>query len=267
MRLEQLDRKVAVLEQLAGISGRIADIQPQILSTLTPWQDQQLSLERVGSTFDGGYVIPKELVESASGVVSIGVGDNNDADMDLADRGLPVHAWDHTVNRLPRSHPLITFHRTGVGTTPSGKVRTIGSITEESFGHGMRDLILMMDTEGAEWGVLSTISDETLRRYSVLCLELHDLGDCLLPGTQIPEILSRLRERFVPVYLHPNNHGAFWRAGDFVLPDILEVTYVRRDLLSNSARTGNCPEGLVSPCCPDLPDLLLEWATPTTDKT
>ena len=63
----------------------------------------------------------------------------------------------------------------------------------------------------------------------------------------------------VPVAVHPNNHGAAWRSRDFVLPDALEVTYVRRDLLPEGYKEGNCPDWLMAPCCPDLPDRRMNW--------
>lgn len=259
VRVEQLARQVTILEKLMAISDRIIDIQPGILAALAPSQCEELVLERIGSEFDGGYVLPKQLIESASGVVSIGIGDNNDADFDLAVRGLDVHAWDHTVRGLPRNHGSITFHQIGVGANDSRTLRTLQSITDESFGNQASNLILLMDAEGAEWSVLSTISDQTLGRYDVLCLELHGLGDSLLPGSRIVSILARLRELFVPVSVHANNYGAFWQTKDFVLPDIIEVTYVRKGLISSNPVIGNSSSSLLTPCCPDLPEVQLNW--------
>jgi hypothetical protein len=37
------------------------------------------------------------------------------------------------------------------------------------------DLILQMDIEGAEWHVLLNVSRDTLRRFRIIVIELHDL--------------------------------------------------------------------------------------------
>lgn len=259
MHIDRLSRQVAILEQLAGVSEQVAIVQPHIVAALSPSQHPQLALERVGSHFDGGYVLPRRIVDAARGVVSIGVGDNNEVDLELADRGLRVHAWDHTVAGLPRSHELITFHRVGVGAIDGSGLKTLEEITDASFGAEASGLVLLMDAEGAEWDVFSTVADEVLGRYTVISLELHDLGNALLPGSPVLQVLSRLRSSFVPVAVHANNHSASWRSGDFVLPDALEVTYVRSDLMPEGAHPGNCPPSLLAPCCPDVAEIELNW--------
>lgn len=149
-----------------------------------------------------------KMMERVSGVLSIGVGDNNDADFELAQRGLTVHAWDHTVNKIPREHELITFHSIGVGQESSENIKTLAELTELSFGLEGSDLMLLVDAEGSEWNVLLTSSDETLARFCILSVEVHGLGDALIPGSKVLKVLGRLRERFTPVAVHANNHGA-----------------------------------------------------------
>jgi hypothetical protein len=91
-------------------------------------------------------------------------------------------------------------------------------------------------------------------------LELHGLGDVLVPGSSILRTLQWLREHFVPVAVHANNHGTSWSCDDFVLPDALEVTFVRSDLVPEGAEPGNCPDELLAPCCPDVSEIELPWA-------
>ncbi len=262
--IAQLDRRVALLEDLAEVESRLRTVEPDILAALAPVQHPDLRLERIGSEFDGGYVLPTAFVESATGVVSIGVGDNNDADVALASRGLRVHAWDHTVRGLPKVHESITFHRVGVAAIAQPpQLATLERIVTESFGSQANNLLLLMDAEGAEWDVFASISDEALAHFSVISLELHGLGDAMLVGSGILHTLSRLRTMLVPVVVHPNNHGASWCSPNFVLPDALEVTYVRGDLLPDGYREGNCPDWLMAPCCPDLPDLRMNWLADT----
>lgn len=259
VHFDQLSRRIGVLESLAGVPDQVARVQPHILATLSPSWHPDLQLARIGSEFDGGYVLPMKMVERASGVLSIGVGDNNEADFDLAQRGLAVHAWDHTVNGVPREHELITFHSIGVGPRSSGNIKTLAELTELSFGREASDLLLLMDAEGAEWEVLQTCPDRTLDRFIVLSVEFHGLGDALIPGSKVLDVLGRLRERFTPIAVHANNHGTAWQREDFLLPDIVEVTYVRVDRIPDSAAGENDFNMQFRPCCPDLSDLELKW--------
>ena len=87
---------------------------------------------------------------TASGVVSIGVGDNNAADVALAEMGLPVHAWDHTVTDVPMKHDNLVFHHAGLGEPAStGSLKSLDWITDASFGTSQGGLVLMMDAEGS----------------------------------------------------------------------------------------------------------------------
>lgn len=236
-------------------------IEAAFIAALAPMQHPELGLTRIGSDFDGGYVLPRALVEASHGVVSIGVGDNNEADVALATLGKEVHAWDHTVAGLPVQHSMITFHQVGLGASDASRdLMPLESILTTSFGSDGGDLILLMDAEGAEWSALADVDTRALRRFSVASLELHELGNVLVPGSTILRVLERLREQFVPVAVHANNHAASWRSDGFVLPDALEVTYVRADLLPAGAVRGNCPPSLLAPCCPDIDDIELMWA-------
>jgi hypothetical protein len=206
---------------------------------------------------DGGYVLPAWSNTRCSGVVSIGVGTNNDCDVVLAGRGLPVHAWDHTVSGLPRQHEAITFHQVGLGTGVD--LLPLDDLVRASFGTSVSNLILLLDAEGAEWEALAGAPHDLLSRFDVIAVEIHDLGEIMLDAEPILSTLRSLREQFVPVAVHVNNHGAVWRVGPWDWPDALEVTFVRDDSVHSPPREGNCSAGLLAPCCADLPDPILRW--------
>jgi hypothetical protein len=263
VQILKLQRRVEVLEEFVDISGRSRGWTADFVAYLTPWQFPDLPLTRVGSFHDGGYVLPFGLDGLVTGVVSIGVGDNNDVDVRLAEMGLAVHAWDHTVDALPTSHSAIIFNRSGLGDQRVDPLlRSLEEITDDSFGEGSVGLLLLLDAEGAEWGALETCSDDTLARFDVIGIELHDLGDLVLDPSQKLRVLRRLDKSFVPVALHANNHSAVWRLPGLDLPDALEATYVRRSLLTIAGTVGNCPAELMSPCCPDIKEVEIEWFAP-----
>ena len=260
VQVMQLQRRLQVVESVLTISARFDPFIPEFIACLTPYQFPSLQLSRVGSAHDGGYALPMALLNRSQGIVSIGVGDNNDADVALAEMGLTIHAWDPTVQGLPTSHDRIVFHNVGVGDPTNGSdYLGLDDILVQSFGPSGSDLTLLMDAEGAEWHALSECSNSTLDRISLLAVELHDLGNLLIDPAPQLATLRRLNESFVPIAVHANNHGASWLLPGLVLPDALEVTYVRRESIDVLGTVGNCSAKVLAPCCPDLPEIPISW--------
>jgi hypothetical protein len=259
--LGQLARKIEILEQCSVKPIEVIEAAQRVLDLICPWEYPDMSLRRYGSSHDGGYVLPEKLVENSNGVISLGVGNNIDADIQLAKMGLSIHAWDHTVTALPSNHAKITFHKFGVGAKADEllPLRDIGTMSFPGVASG---LILMMDVEGAEWEALRTCDSDTLGKFDVISAELHGLGDVLAGDFSSLSALKRINEEFVSVALHANNHCATWLVGEKIFPDCVEITFVRRALVGTSLRRGNAQSHLFSPCCPDLPDIELLWTNP-----
>jgi hypothetical protein len=260
VQILKLQRRIDLLEAIVDVNSRSSSWINEFIATLTPHQFPGLELQRYGSTNDGGYVLPSSLIQQVTGVVSIGVGDNNDVDFALAELGIPVVAWDHTVTALPRDHELITFNPRGVGGGhDNAELIAFDQLVAESFPDGRGDLALLIDAEGAEWPALQSCSLETLERFSVIAIEAHDLGNLILdPDPQIG-VLQRLHAIFSPVAVHANNHATVWTLPGLDLPDAIEITYVRGSLFSSAGVEGNCPAHLLAPCCPDLPETRISW--------
>lgn len=257
--VRQLSRRLEIVEASINLEELWIERTIRVTEFLQPMQFPGVNLKRLGSRYDGGYVLPGKFLDLAVGAISIGIGSNNDADVELARRGIPVHAWDHTVDSLPRRHRLIEFHRQGVG-QGDYSLRPLSEICETSF-PGIRDhLILMMDVEGAEWPVIQDACENfVLDLFTVICVELHGLGDVLLGSESIPQILKALTRNFVPIAVHANNMAASWNIGGVTFPDCVEVTLLRKDLIQGCGIPRNCEAALLTPCCPDLPDIDLSW--------
>ena len=69
---------------------------------------------RIGGNKDGGYVVAKG-VQNFPDAISIGIGNDNRSDIFLAKRGVPVFEFDHTVDREPKKHKNVKFHKIGIG--------------------------------------------------------------------------------------------------------------------------------------------------------
>ena len=93
------------------------------------------------------------------------------------------------------------------------------------------DLILQMDIEGAESAVLLNVSRDTLRRFRIMVIEMHDLERFMDRHAFfiIKSTFERLPDDFYIVHNHPNNYCRSVRRGSFVIPRVLEMTLIRKD--------------------------------------
>ena len=253
VEIDRIKRRLHVLESRLVSSEEQINEWREIHSLLKPWIIPDLTLTRFGAVNDGGYVLPRLLVDSANGAVSIGVGSEISADRELAGCGLPVHAWDHTVSELPEKGSGVIFHPQGLGSDPLNNLLVpLSKIVQSSFGQEQGELILMLDCEGGEWETLIRLNLKTLERFSIISAELHFLGNALVDARPFIESLRFINEYFIPVSTSSNNYSAIWSVDGITLPDYVEITWVNRSFLSESdissalmgAITGNrnCPD-------------------------
>jgi hypothetical protein len=207
-----------------------------VLCLLTPRDMVGVGKRRIGGNDDGGYVLA-DMLTPAQPILSLGVGPDVSFDLELAKLDHKIVMFDHTVDALPSQHQNFTWHRLGVAPTASADC-TLRSLAE------LADLlpitgaapILKMDVEGAEWDVLANVQPATLRRFTQITLELHfllRLEDDAFRMT-VDAAMRNLVAEFVLVHVHGNNCGAIGHVGGFACPDTLEITLVRRDLVTTA---------------------------------
>lgn len=185
-------------------------------------------LIRIGAHGDGGYLVPDDL-NGVVACISPGVSTEVSFDLAMAERGIPVVMADASVAGPPLQHPLFKFHKKFLGVANSESFIRLDDLVA-SYGTG-GDMILQMDIEGAEYPVLLDVSEETLRRFRVIVLEIHDLqkvfGSSFLAVAEA--LVAKLKRSHVVVHIHPNNAcGAVSRAG-VEIPMVLEFTLYRKD--------------------------------------
>ena len=194
-------------------------------------------LLRVGDAGDGGYVMVEAF--DAAGAISVGIGGNVSWDLDVARRGLTIAMFDPTIAAAPATVPGGTFHRVGLGTpaqaTSSGlALQPLAGLLALAAAPAAGDLILKIDIEGAEWDALADVDD--FARYPQVVLELHDLGRLAdaRSAANVLHLLRAIRSTHLPVHVHANNEAGLAAFGAYWLPEVLEVSYVRRDLARNA---------------------------------
>ena len=220
---------------------------------------------RFGSEADGGYVMLDSLrpPEVMAGY-SIGIGTEISWDLAVAKRGIELVLYDHTVAGPPQTVPGARFVRQGIcGTAAAPGRRTLAEMIADNGHEGRSDLVLKMDAEGAEWEVLDEVRSDTLGQFAQIAIEFHRMAKVLHAQghAEVVAAISKLAHTHVPVHAHGNNCRLPVWIGDLVLPDVLEVSWVRRADYEGRIvpRTESFPTDDDRPNLAHRPDLFLGW--------
>lgn len=205
----------------------------EIISWLAPMDVDGGTFVRVGQRNDGGYVmfdaLQKETVDAAYG---FGISQDWSWDEAIADRGIDVYMFDHTIEELPKGHPRC--HAFGVGVTGHQKGPALRTLRELLAEHGhteSRRLIMKMDIEGCEWDVFDQAASEVIGQFSQIVVEFHRLTTAIHDEDtmiRMTRVFKKLNQTHQCVHVHANTTRVPLWVGPLVLPDILETTYVRR---------------------------------------
>lgn len=215
---------------------------------------------RMGDPADGGYVLPDDL-EGIRACYSPGVDNRATFERDIAGRGIPCYLADASVPAAPVEHELFEFIPKFLGVVNDETTITLHRWVEERT-PGTDDLLLQMDIEGHEVPVLLNVTDEVLKRFRIIVIEIHNL-DRLLDRegfTVLSAMFSRLLEHFVVVHNHPNNYGGMVSRGDIDVPRVIEATLLRRDRVTDWTKVTTFPHPLDVINAADRPDVVLPAA-------
>jgi hypothetical protein len=119
---------------------------------------------------------------------------------------------------------------------------------------GTGKVFVKMDIEGAEYRVLDDVLSFADRVLG-FAIEFHDTGPLRLV---FERSMAAARRRFEIVHVHANNFAAPYRDG---LPEALEITLARKDLVGTASRRAELPlPELDQPNDPRHPDYRLTFA-------
>jgi hypothetical protein len=235
------------------------------LALLTPSDAQGVGKLRIGTQPGDGAYVMLDMLRPAQRVLSFGIGRNVSFDLAMAERGHAVLLYDHTIEAPPAGHPQFRFHRIGLGAQdePDRHLLSLATHVGALPGPPTRDMILKMDVEGAEWPMLAATRSLLLNRFEQIVLEIHGLArlDHKLWHTRITNGLRRLRATHTLVHVHANNQAPPLMVQGFPVSNLLELTWVRSDLIQPAPSRTLYPTALDEPNARRSPDTLL-WFHP-----
>ena len=180
----------------------------ELLSLFTPRRAVGHDKLRVGNkTGDGGYVMLDDFGKIAA-ALSCGVGGDVSWDEEIANRGIAVYQFDHTVNGPPVSHELFHFFRREISTEATENSESIQSLIRK-VPASAGALIFKIDIEGGEWEAFDATDINDLSRVSQLICEFHGFSKALTSSwrERAARVMTMLNSVFQVVHVHGNN----WR--------------------------------------------------------
>ena len=205
----------------------------RVLKKLLPFKIKH-ELLRLGEDNDGGYLIPNDF----SGIkknYSAGVGKLTKFEKDLEER-FSIKSNMVDFNHIdPKIFPKDSkFLKKKIAITSYENEININDwlLNEDE------EVIFKMDIEGDEYSILTSISEENLNKIRILVIELHDLRHLrnYFFFKNFEKIISRLNNIFYICHLHVNNSSKIKNIGGFNIPDMLEITLIRKDRIKNFSR-------------------------------
>ncbi len=225
----------------------------EILEMFRP-KDAGIPLIRVGHEDDGGYLVP-DLLDDVTAMFSPGVSDNFDFDLEISEKGIAVFMADGSVSRPEGLRDNMFFVQSMVGPADGSGVMSFRRWVAECAPE-QGDLLLQMDIEGSEYDIFADLEPEALGQFSIILLEMHDIPEMLLGPKR--EMLKRTLDCLLAnhdiCHLHPNNALAQVPIGGSRVPQLLELTLLRRDCMRGDGSEPRLPHPGDRPNVTGVPD-------------
>ena len=227
--LNRYNSLISPLEFNARKSAKHIKSIQEFISILSPNKFKG-DLKRFGDKGDGSYVLPKNIVTPKTYLISGGISDNNEFEIELAKKGVTGIQVDNSITRAPKEHKNLVFKTATLGERDGTQEISLENLISSAPTN--KNLIVKLDIEGAEIAALQHLSEKSLKKINCLVLELHNLSS-LVQNDRILQALVKLKNSGLSsVYLQANNGILDYIISGVLIPDNVEVTFVRKNQVS-----------------------------------
>ena len=225
-------------------------------------------LIRIGSRNDGGYLVP-DILHDLKYCFSPGVDLVSEFEEELSSLyGTKSFMIDASVSRLQINNKDFIFEEKFLSSKTIDRYITLSDWIDKTITDENAKLLLQMDIEGAEYEVLAFENSETLSKFCVIVIEFHDFQN-IFDRNQlgiIKGLFEKLYKDFSICHAHPNNNSSEVSLMGISVPKLIEITFIRNDVLENvqSCQNIQLPHVLDEKNVPTKKDLKLSemwWKT------
>lgn len=197
-----------------------------ILNYLAPNQYSG-KIKRVGGKADGSYVVPIEMLDRNTYLLSGGIEANNKFEIFAASRGITGIQIDNSITKPPKNHPNLEFLNATLGDVDKPGYVSLEALMNKAPKN--KKILIKIDIEGSEIEALGSLSIKNLKRIDCLVMELHNLGSITSKNDKIYNLLNQLHKANLrSIFIQANNACLTYTLAGNLVPDNIEITYVKK---------------------------------------
>jgi len=227
--LNRYNSLISPLEIYTRKSTKHSKSTHELISILAPNKFKG-DLKRFGDKGDGSYVLPKNIVTPKTHLISGGIADNNEFEIELAKKGVTGIQVDNSITRAPKEHKNLIFKFATLGDKDGTNKISLENLISNAPSN--KNLIVKLDIEGAEIAALQNLSEKALKRINCLVLELHNLSSLVQNDRVLKSLIKLKNSGLSSIYLQANNGILDYIIAGVLIPDNVEVTFVRKEKVS-----------------------------------
>lgn len=184
-----------------------------------------------GEKHDGCYVLLDDL-SNIKIAYSFGISSNVIFDKILADKGIDIYMYDHTINSLPYNNSRFHWKKIGLcgKKTKNKKLKNLEELIEENGHSNENNMILKIDIEHWEWESIIDLKEDTLKQFKYIAIEYHFKDEKNFKNENIYyKVLKKISRTHQSFYARCNeNRSKKINFGNNRICHILEVSYIIR---------------------------------------
>lgn len=214
---------------------------------------------RLGVKSDGGYVIG-DISGNYDCYISAGVSDEESFSRDFINKynmnEENCFAFDGTIQNYPYQYTnKITFIKKNISFKKTSNTSNLSYFIEK-----YNNIFLKMDIEGGEYLWLSSLNNDSLKKFKQIVIEFHGINDDSFGINYYDKskCIKKLYKTHYLIHIHGNNCCATTNN----IPNVVELTYIRKDYFTSipNLNTTSLPiPDLDFPNIDNFDDLLLNF--------
>jgi hypothetical protein len=279
-KISSLEKDLSILKCLLDYE-LIKNKYEELFKIIALKSPLMINLIRCGSMNDGGYVIADNL-DSTNQVLSFGVGSNFDFESDLAKKGKVIYMFDGTLKNTPKNTLNVNFINKNVYGSSFIESEKLKPNRNDNYLHindifsknlirdaaGKlvalnldSDILLKMDIEGAEYDAITSLEKFYFDSFSQIVIEFHDIYRNLFQGeNKLIKSIAILNKTHELISIHGNNFGAYLTFNGNDYPDVIETTWLRKDLANFENSENHFNSKLAAPNNPGAREIVFHWS-------
>ena len=218
---------------------------------------------RLGREADGGYVIADIPNPAYDCYITAGIANEESFSRDFLQR-YEIHtsdcyAFDGTINNYPWQYTRnIQFVKKNISNKETNQTSNLEAVIKK-----YKNIFLKMDIEHGEYAWINSIDTNLLQNFKQIVIEYHSIHidqSTISYNTKVSCFNKMITNHYV-VHAHGNNYGKATVVNGKLIPNTLEITYVRKDLFSEKLKLNqtHLPCGVDRPNNPNKPDYNLNF--------